>query len=141
MLGGLPLVTGVLPEMEFTIESTTSPDTDNVSPFPNASCAREPDAGNDATLDLTTAVRLCTVVPAVSDAKDWDGANIVAGVVVDGSAIRDPLLVERGATEPPRLRPRGEPLPPLGVPTARWRSRRRPRVLGSATHGVPPPAS
>jgi hypothetical protein len=118
LLGTPPLVTGVLPEMEFTIESTTGPDTDNVSPFPKASCAREPDAGNDATLDLTTAVRLCNAVPAVSNAKDWDGANIVVGFVVGGFVIRDPPLLERGPAKPPRFRPRGEPLQPLGMPTA-----------------------
>jgi len=117
--GASPLATGVLPEMEFTIESTTGPDTDNVSPSPSARCAKEPDAGNAATLVLTAAVRLCIVVPVVSDPKDWNGANIVVGFVVDGFAIRDPLLVERGPAKPPRFRPRGEPLQPPAVPAAR----------------------
>ena len=93
--------------MVFTIESSTGFDTDNVSPCPNASCASEPDTGNDATLDLTTAVRLCTVVPAVSDAKDWDGAKIVGVFVVDEFVVRDPLPLESGPLEPPRFSPRG----------------------------------
>jgi len=62
------------------IVSRTGPDTDNVSPFPNSRCAKEPDAVRDATLDFTAAVRLSTVVP---DASDVDDDNTVAGVVLD----------------------------------------------------------
>ena len=115
MLAAPPLVADVPPEMELTIESTTGPDTDNVSPFPNSRCAKEPDAVRDATLDFTAAVRLCTVVPGTSDVEDGDDDSTVAGVAVDGSVIRDALLLDSCPIAPPTFRPRREALPPFAV--------------------------
>jgi len=116
VLGVTLPVAELLPETELIIESATVPDTDNVSPFPKSKLDRGPDAVNDAMLDFTAAVRLCTVVPAAPDVEDGDDDKSVVGVVVDGSVIRDPPLLGSCATGPTTFRPRREmsalPAPP-----------------------------